>query len=409
MNGMIKSFTIPYILFFIVIYSLLLSPQIKIETYNVYVFDILLPIISIFVVYQLIFNLSFIKYILDIKNTPLLLFSIYFFIFISSLLVNQSFEFVNITETYKFIRFIFFFIFFIIILSNKLVFNKLHIHANIIFILLVIFNLFNYFNLFQFNNIIEPYYSWGKHLFLFGVNSKGEPDTKRLIGTLGNPNLNAIIFSFFYVYYLIESLNKKKALSLIYSILALTLMLLCQSRTSIIATVFVLIILFILNKNNYLYFFKIILLNITITAALIFSIQIIDNNYSTIKYVKQTSTSNNSVTIRIEIWKFLLYRLKDKPLLGYGPDKIFLREHQIYPESEYIYVAYKYGIVGLIIFLLFYFWPLYTLSKPILSNTKIIAMSYFLICYIASITNFSFEDFQLNVFYSLILAIYCLK
>ncbi len=360
--------------------------------------------------YRLFINKSVSYTILSLKKTPIVLFFIYFIIFICSLLINPPITLSNTTESYKFIRFMLYFIFFFIGMSDKSIYSKLHLHFNIIFIILLILNTFNYFNLFNFNATIEPYYSWGTHLSLFGLDSSGNPDTKRLLGTLGNPNLNGIVFSFFYFYYLVNYLSKKKKILLVFSCLALITMILCQSRTVIIAVIITTILLSIFHRHQYLFFLKTIFINIISTTIIILLIQTIDSNFKTVNYVQNVTTKEHSVTRRVEAWQILLQRLKEKPLLGFGPDKAYLRAQHLHPESEYINIVYRYGIMGLILFVLFYFWSVFHHFKYKTKNVlpiKWVALSYFFICFITSITNTPFEDFQLNVFYSLILATYC--
>ncbi|GAB4450086.1 MAG: hypothetical protein OHK0036_08130 [Bacteroidia bacterium] len=103
---------------------------------------------------------------------------------------------------------------------------------------------------------------------------------------------------------------------------------------------------------------------------------------------------------------YLIKEIQEKPLLGHSPNKDELREKNIYPESEYIFIAYKYGLIGLTVFLFFYFYPIYSFFNNNINEYKQGSFLFFIVCYIASITNIPFEDFQLNVFLSLNLARY---
>src|SRR5690606_33780255 len=65
---------------------------------------------------------------------------------------------------------------------------------------------------------------------------------------------------------------------------------------------------------------------------------------------------NNSLKGRFEVWKELWKEIKMKPLFGYGPNKNYFYENEIYAESGFFLMAYRYGFVGLafFIFALFY-------------------------------------------------------
>jgi hypothetical protein len=94
------------------------------------------------------------------------------------------------------------------------------------------FNVFQYFNIFDFNTLIEPLYADSEQLGnAYFVSYTGE-FTRRLLGTLGNPNNNAIVLAVFALHYAFDWKSPKS--KVLFSI-AIALLLMCQSRTIILA------------------------------------------------------------------------------------------------------------------------------------------------------------------------------
>ena len=216
----------------------------------------------------------------------------------------------------------------------------------------MIFNTLHFFDFWDFNLIVEQYYNGGIHIKTFGLNSLGEPATKRLIGTIGNPNNNAILFLFFTV--LLYS-KKKKDYFLIFSIfLSLFFFFLCQSRTAIIALFAIIIIHLIIEftneKRTVLSIKNLIILSVC-SLAFLFS-NLINKPTYTMSMVKQNPTQSKSVQGRMEVWGDLLLMVKEKPIFGYGPNKNYFYQNKIYSESEYIMFIWRYGIVGLLAYIL---------------------------------------------------------
>lgn len=132
-------------------------------------------------------------------------------------------------ELMKMIKFLIVFLFVIIAVKG----TDLTSILKIIFVFVLFFNLLHYFNLFGFNQIITKYYGSDLQVSTFGFNSLGQPDTKRIIGTVGNPNNNAILFLFFVIFFFPEM--KSKTSEKVFFLLAVFGTLACQSRTGFFA------------------------------------------------------------------------------------------------------------------------------------------------------------------------------
>ncbi len=314
--------------------------------------DLLLP----FVLISLLYNRA-IK--IDIYPKIILAFCLYVFF---TIIINGLHTTVNCYfEIFDYIKYLIYFLFFYE--SNKEInYKKIFVFT---FYLVFVLNMLHYFNVFDFNKYIEPFYSSGVHLESFGLNSLGLPDTKRMLGTAGNPNLNAIFFLFFSILFF----PYKKEKNLIYSAifyLSFLSILLCQSRTVFIAFIIIFIVGVIFSKKKPKYIISNVLILIAIFIGIKFSLSFFDsigNTYlDSIGKVRQIQESN-SFTGRIEVWKHLWNMIIEKPFFGYGPDKNYFYTNNLYSESEYILITWRYGFVGLLAYFVLLLFPLYTRIK----------------------------------------------
>ncbi|MBU0969663.1 MAG: hypothetical protein KKC20_03405, partial [Proteobacteria bacterium] len=108
-----------------------------------------------------------------------------------------------------------------------------------IFGLLFAFNILNYLNLFNFNKWVMPFYTDSARLAGFGLDSLGRSAPKRLLGVMGNPNNNAILWSFFAVYFLSV---KKNLWVNIFLLVSVTMVMLTGSKTAAIALLAMLLV-----------------------------------------------------------------------------------------------------------------------------------------------------------------------
>lgn len=222
------------------------------------------------------------------------------------------------------------------------------------FIALAVINILHLFNIFSVNEWFIALYDYdGRDTATFGLNSLGEPDSRRIIGTMGNPNDNAILFLFFLVCFISRHVadgpkERRHILSGYewYILICSVLIILCQSRTGLI--VFAGLVTVGLRYSEWSW--KKLLYSVLILVGLLFLLDVLVQQQA-IRYLSNTRIQlqeNNSVSSRIEIWERLLSMWKDRPLLGYGPNKDFIYREKIYPENEYIFYLWRYGIMGLL-------------------------------------------------------------
>lgn len=266
-----------------------------------------------------------------------------------------------------------------------------------VFLLLVVVNLLHYFNVFNFNYLIKEYYNGGIHIDTFGLNSIGEPDIKRMIGFAGNPNVNAVIFSLFSLIFLVRSRDEKRSIWL-FSI-ATFMLFLCQSRTNFLAFVVVFLSYLFVSRPFIKHDFKLISA-VFFTFFLSF---IVSSNSYMLSLINPTVVQTNSVMGRLEVWQLLGEMIIQKPIFGHGPNKDFFYDRNLYPESEYVLQTWRYGFVGVGVFLAMLFSPLYH-SKNV--NLKMLFALALAVILINSLTNNPFTDRQINVFFAALIGVF---
>jgi O-antigen ligase len=200
---------------------------------------------------------------------------------------------------------------------------------------------------------VEPFYSTPVQLNGFGLNSIGQPDTRRMLGTMGNPNDNAILFLFFFV--VLMPARDEKLKGHVLFLLAFLGCLFSQSRTGILALAAVYVAGAVLMRYNV----KTIAAHVTVFVALYIPFASIDGWVQTDavhgQYVETLASAEvvqtHSVQGRLEVWAYLWEMIKQKPLWGHAPYKDFFYSREIFPDGEYALMAWRYGLVGFVLYL----------------------------------------------------------
>lgn len=361
----------------LVLASLLLFPEIKIsdDLPTFQLVDFLMPIVVFF---------------LFIKRKEIK-WNIYFGILVSfsivmgiSIIINgRTNELRDYFEFYKLLKFSTIILLFSLVLLDEFI----KYIGKPVFIILVTANLFHYFNLFDINNIIHSYYNGGIHIETFGLNSLGQPATRRMLGFSSNPNINSIVFGFFAILFIPQ--KDKKSIKYLWFITAVFMMFLCQSRTNFIAFVVMIILTFLIVKRVYNFNVKKIILSVLIGYLLAF---LLAQNVYLNSLFSGEITQNKSLLGRFEVWKHLFEMILQKPFFGHAPYKEYFYQNNLYSENEYIMQTWRYGFIGLIVFLGVLFYPaLKTIGK--LSNKKsLILFQFTILVSINSLTNNPFSD-----------------
>lgn len=360
----------------ILLISILFLPEFQVGSGlpTVQLLDILLPVVAIFVV-------------LSWKSIPKTMYWLVPLLFCAYIPITMSINgrsgiLSDYFEVYKLMKFSVLILFFSLIDYRSFTTRWF----KPIFLTLAAINLLHFYNVFEINDFLLKLYG-GIHREFFGLNSLGQPATKRMIGLASNPNINAILFGFFAIYFLPLHFDKKKILWFLGAIL---LMLLCQSRTSIVAIAGVLLVIATLrisnwSGRNWLWIIGSLLGLYLVSWAL------------TTDFFSYTSYSNNVVSNsamgRLETWAYLFDMIKEQPIFGYGVNKQYFYSRSLYSENEYILMTWRYGIIGLVLYLALLGIPLWNYFKRSKENTSMKhGMLFLIFILIVALANNPYKD-----------------
>ncbi|KUO59537.1 MAG: hypothetical protein APF84_19755 [Gracilibacter sp. BRH_c7a] len=306
-------------------------------------------------------------------------------------------------EYYKMFKFIIVVVFFYLTFKDQGFYEGNGYHfLRLVFYGVVFFNLMHYYGLLNFNQVVMPFYAGEHQLARFGLNSVGLPDVKRLLGSMGNPNDNAIIMGFFSIVFINQAVQRKEGryFSAFLASTALLLLLMTGSRTAFIAIIGVFGLYFIISKASPKALIGFALLG----ASLIVLVQLLNITYISSLWTDKL-TENASIMGRVEIWEHLWIMIKDSPWIGYGPNKEYFYANNIFAESDYVLMTWRYGFPGLFLYLLWLGIPALTAlwHRKIISARSLLLFSAFI--FISALTNVPSQEPRINVIYALLCGI----
>lgn len=397
------------IFFFAFLFALLFVPPINIPgiAFKLQIIDFFFPFMAAWIIWKKkeTFKLAYVRNMLLLVGV----------VIVSILLNLNKNSFNDFFEVYDILKYIAVFIVFKEIYQPKIK----RVAFDIAFMLLLLFNLLHYHDIFGFNDYIMPYFCGDNsiHLLAFGYNSLGEPATKRMLGILGNPNNNAILFLIFTILYLPKKGWTTKEMIFFYlSVIAVSA---CQSRTGIIAFAVIFVVNFILIKWKWwkitihtggVMLFLLLFFNLNAFSdylQLDFLSQRVKKKDYIMSLFNEEGFQGNSWQKRLEIWEDLLKESSQKPILGHGPQKNHFYAIQLYSENEYVLMGWRYGIIGLVIYLFIFLTPLRNLLKNARGDIEAKNMLMVIILFmVASITNVPLSNTTLAPLFFLLMGSY---
>jgi O-antigen ligase len=381
---------VSHILFYLLMLSIFFLPALRISDY--------LPAIRLEdIIVIVLFFLNYFQYKVP-KHTYLVLLTIYLCVITLSIIFNESLLYTsNIFEVFKVIKMIILYMFFSFYFrSSRNNFSKLNIFLQCSFWLLVIINLIQYLDLFHFNQLLGSLYAPPEQLDVFMLQISTHSATKRMLGLMGNPNCNAVLFLFFTCYYLARyDYRKRNIISLITSVV---LVLLTQSRTGFISLIIIFIIFMLKDMN-----LRKIGTGLIILSFLALVITIVSPEYISALWDRPLKKIT-SLTIRFDIWFVLIEMVKDRWLIGMGPFKEFFYANTLHADNEYVLNYFRYGICGLVLYSSLLLYPVVSVFKRRfkLNQYTFFGGMFFMVLLINALTNAPMSEPRLQV-----LAILC--
>lgn len=234
--------------------------------------------------------------------------------------------------------------------------SKDHVENAMRFVFLVLAGL----NIFM---ILDPY-DWGQALSeLYSPKSDvmlsnyHEFGAFRLAGTMLNPNNNAILFGFFFLYFLHTNARKYWK----YILLAFVIIFLTQSRTVLLLVLLIFAFYVVRNSSRRTNLILIPTAAISLTVGLF---MVRSTNLMSI--FNGTAFQSNSFTLRVEHYNVLFSSKMSELLFGHGIVLNPLESVGFYFDSEYLSIAYQYGFLGMLIWLIalgLLFWLIFKTNR----------------------------------------------
>lgn len=355
---------------------------------NIQVTEMLLPVLAFILLF------SFKQLNLGLARPLLIILAVYAGIIFLSIAVNSRLGMMrDHFEIFKLVKYVLVAGFFFLLPGKK----YLDTLMTVALIGMALLNFLHYINFMNFNQHIQVFYGNEIHVLGFGLNSLGEPDTKRILGTAGNPNINALLFLFFVIYFMPASGSSLLRKILFYvSVLGV---LACQSRTGFIA----LGIVYVLGAWILSYDLKTWLMHLASFILFYLFLYWMGNIY--LASLAGNPVKQGSVMSRMETWSMLWDMIKQKPLLGWSPYKEFIAG-KVYPEGEYVFITWKYGFIGLLIHLYWLGWLGLKAWKDRMTHEARMLLLFLIAILIASITNTPTTDQQVFVILAMLTGLY---
>ncbi len=258
--------------------------------------------------------------------------------------------------------------------------------------LLSIVMIINPFNLgFELQNLYAP-----KEYINFIYYNK--PGTYRLAGVFLNSNDNALFLGAFILYYVFHRTKK----AWYFLTLAILLFFIAQSRTVLLGLLAIVLFYFIYKViKNKIIISKTFKKSIMVFLLIGVFVMSISKNLQSLLTGK--AFQSNSIMIRYNNLKHFISDSDANKLMGSGVINDPLKNIGVYIDSELVAILMQFGVVGLVLWS-FLFFGAFRLSLFIKYNKFLFL--YFLLIFIASLTNYTFLGGQSGVIISFFIALH---
>jgi O-antigen ligase len=210
---------------------------------------------------------------------------------------------------------------------------------------------------------LNPYYSPGGHI------DAALEYAKRVYGTMGNANVLGSLMTWCIVLFLLAAVFRVGSTlrNLILVLSCLITLVMTGSRYGLLSVsfAFLMILAFVstIGRRRLAQFALLLLL----LPAFVWTYETVATSnrrtlqrYETLKHPLQIDSLRQRLD---DVWLEAWSDFKSSPVFGHGPGKGFLVWNDRFIDSEYLNVLREKGVVGFVVFLAYYIYPLYLIRK----------------------------------------------
>jgi len=225
-------------------------------------------------------------------------------------------------------------------------------------------------------------------------------DSRRILGVMKNPNDNAVFLLCLSAYFMSSYYYFKNKSDIYFMIVCAGIIVLAQSRTTLIALGIMYIVLVLQYKLNW----KLVIGVFSIILLSVISMYFLKMNYL-MELITDDPLDIPAFRGRFAAWNYMLEAWKGNEFFGIGPFADQMDEHRNAPDNEYLYVMACNGVVGLISFVAVIVYPIIVFWKHKKCTHALIAILIPVAFLFIAITNFTILNIRIGLIYFILLAI----
>ena len=247
--------------------------------------------------------------------------------------------------------------------------------------------------------IYEIFFSFFTH---HNMEKFDQLDSIRIIGTMMNPNDNGVLLTCFIAYFMSSYHSSKNKWNLLFGMLGLVLVILSQSRTSLIAVLVMGVPFLLTFRITRTMIFSVVGSAIVVVAAM----HLLQMNYM-MELLSKNPLEISAFQARFRDWGYIIGVWNEHKIWGAGPfADTFTAAGYFDPDSEYLYILASRGVVGLVCYLIILTYPILVFWKK-RNEVKhaLLAVLLSVAFMLIGVTNFSLLNVRIGVVYAIFIGI----
>lgn len=346
---------------------------------------------------------------IEVRYLFILLFFIMIFMRIHNFGLNKLFIFEKSVFLFLTTIFLYFFVLLISVFISESIYDAFKYYLDTAFILVLIFGLLILISKYEGEELLTQLSGIliiTGLIFTIPVIVTATGDANRGQFSLGGPNVITRFIFFAFCSSIYRYISMKDIKYIIISLLFFVGIIFIGSRGGLLGAIVTLMVLLLLNFNNWKHKMKISGKKVIFLLILVTGVSIFYNDLQRIimgRYINLTFSDNGLYTSgRDELYAESLAMISESPVLGHGINGFYIRTGELYPHNIVLEMMNNIGILGLLFFFIFLFYSVYLIIK--FRKTKLCIFSglpfYMIIVHMFS---GSIYDFRFYFFWTLLL------